>query len=333
MASLGHIAVGMAAARLYPTHRLPRRSWILAAALWSLLSLSPDADVVGLAFGVSYEDEWGHRGATHSLAFSLIVGAAVGMAAPLLRRPPVRTGVTASLVLASHAVLDTLTDGGLGCALLWPFNRTRYFAPWNPIPVAPIGLDYFSPYGLMVATTELVLFAPLVWFALSPPAVARRSRMRALVVVWLLFVWLIGSGDPVREQLLGFVLREDTEFVSGFSDRAFHAVKRGQSISAVRQRLGSPFGEFLFYEPAARNGCMSVLLKGDSVASAQSPEACGKLGIQRGAPRAEVGRVMGRPEGECWAYSRSRRGTYYRARGVCFENQIVVDVIRRWHKE
>ena len=62
--------------------------------------------------------------------------------------------VLAVLVLASHALLDTLTDGGLGCALLWPFDSTRYFAPWRPIPVSPIRLGYVSSSGFIVALTE-----------------------------------------------------------------------------------------------------------------------------------------------------------------------------------
>jgi inner membrane protein len=73
-------------------------------------------------------------------------------------------------VLASHALLDTLTNGGLGCALFWPFDLTRYFAPWTPIPVSPIGLRYFSSYGMFVAGSEAVLFAPVVWFALRSRA-------------------------------------------------------------------------------------------------------------------------------------------------------------------
>ena len=68
--------------------------------------------------------------------------------------------------MASHALLDTLTDGGLGCALFWPFDLTRYFAPWTPLPVSPIGLGYLSPYGLYVAAVEMVLFAPLLGYAL-----------------------------------------------------------------------------------------------------------------------------------------------------------------------
>ena len=66
MASVGHIAVGLAAARV--EDQSPTRSaWAQAALFWSLLSLLPDADVIGFAFGVRYEDEWGHRGATHSV--------------------------------------------------------------------------------------------------------------------------------------------------------------------------------------------------------------------------------------------------------------------------
>jgi inner membrane protein len=181
-----------------------------AIILWSLLSMLPDIDVVGFSLGLRYEDAWGHRGATHSLAFSFALGAAIGVAAPLVRLPMLRTAIAASLVLASHALLDTLTDGGLGCALLWPLDLTRYFAPWNPIPVAPIGLYFFSPYGLMVATVELVLLAPLLWLAWSPrsrPASTRtRPRVRAMLIgAWLIAVWLLTSSDPIREHVIGVV--------------------------------------------------------------------------------------------------------------------------------
>src|SRR5688500_1526982 len=170
MASLGHVVVGLAAARIYPTAPPVGRSWLKAAAGWTILSMLPDADVIGFALGITYGDEWGHRGATHSFVFSLALGAAIGALAPRFNRPALRTAITASVVLVSHALLDTLTNGGLGCALFWPFDLTRYFAPWTPIPVAPIGLAFLSPYGLIVATTELLLFAPLLWFAVRRTA-------------------------------------------------------------------------------------------------------------------------------------------------------------------
>jgi inner membrane protein len=204
VASLGHLAVGMAAARIDGAESSSRRASLTAILLWSALSFLPDADVIGFSLGVRYEDEWGHRGATHSFVFSLAAGAAIGVAAPLFGRSRLRTGFIAGLVLASHALLDTLTNGGLGCALFWPFDRTRYFAPWTPIPVSPIGLSFFSPYGLFVATTELLLFAPLIWLALrsrARPGARRGARWRhltaLLIAVWLLGLWLFTSGEPV----------------------------------------------------------------------------------------------------------------------------------------
>ena len=139
MASLGHIAVGMAAARW---HRPGAVSWRPMVG-WAALAMLPDADVIGFSIGVRYADPWGHRGAAHSLAIALAGAAVITTIAPALRWPRWRTWWIATVVLASHGLLDTLTDGGLGCALLWPFDPTRYFAPWRPIPVSPIGLAFF----------------------------------------------------------------------------------------------------------------------------------------------------------------------------------------------
>src|ERR1044071_9646337 len=109
MASIGHIAVGMAAARVYHDGSDP--GWRSLTA-WSALSLLPDTDVIGFALGVSYGDPWGHRGATHSLTAAIAGGLAVGLTARATHRPTVRTTAIATVVLASHGLLDTLTDGG-----------------------------------------------------------------------------------------------------------------------------------------------------------------------------------------------------------------------------
>lgn len=175
MASLGHVAVGMAAARAYRADGPHRWTLFSSMVLWSGLSLLPDADVIGFRFGVAYADAWGHRGAAHSLGFAMLLGLAIGLLAPLLRLPALKTGLLAALVVTSHGLLDTLTDGGLGCALFWPWSDARYFAPWRPLRVAPIGRAFLSFAGLRVASTELVLFAPLIGYALWPRARARRS--------------------------------------------------------------------------------------------------------------------------------------------------------------
>lgn len=174
MASIGHVAVGMAAARVYNPG--PRGLWSLVTSMgvWSALSLLPDLDVVGFKFHIKYADPLGHRGASHSFVFAVVVALVLAGLAPLFRRSPKRTFALATLVVASHPLLDTLTDGGLGCALWWPFDLQRHFAPWRPIPVAPIGARFFTGAGLQVALVELVLFSPLFLFALWPRKSAQR---------------------------------------------------------------------------------------------------------------------------------------------------------------
>jgi inner membrane protein len=336
MASLGHIAIGMAVARTLHPESQRRRASLTAMLLWSALSFLPDADVIGFGFGVRYEDEWGHRGATHSFVFSCALGAAIGLLAPLFRLPAARTGLTASLVLASHALLDTLTNGGLGCALFWPFDLTRYFAPWTPIPVAPIGLSFFSPYGLFVATAELVFFAPLLWFALTAEAGTvspRWWRPPALLIgVWLIGLWLVASTDSIRERIVRFVLRDDTEFKQDFSEERLDSVERGQTPQDVRDRLGAPLHEFLLYDNRP-DACGTVRIQKDTVVLAQPAAPCRTRGVQPGVSHAAVHQALGLPREACWLYSRSADGGYFRARAVCFTDGRVSGVIRRWLRE
>jgi inner membrane protein len=156
VASFGHIAVGLAAGHLYrPERSIP---WMVG---FSALSLLPDADVIAFVLRIPYEAPFGHRGASHSIAFAALCA--------LLAFSAMRSGRLArfvGLVVLSHPVLDMLTDGGLGCALLFPFSTERLFWPWRPIPVAPIGAGMLSPRGLWVVAVEVVLFAPLLFVAI-----------------------------------------------------------------------------------------------------------------------------------------------------------------------
>ena len=166
MPSVGHVAVGLAAARLHgATSGRPRIAWALTLVILSCL---PDIDVVAFAFGIPYADPFGHRGASHSLAFGAICGLAVAAIAARMGARAMRTGLIAAAVVASHGVLDTLTDGGLGAALLWPLSNERFFAPWRPIPVAPIGAQLLSAHGLELMLRECILFLPLFVAGLWP---------------------------------------------------------------------------------------------------------------------------------------------------------------------
>jgi inner membrane protein len=335
VASVGHIAVGLAAARAYDPAGRSRWPSLL---FWSALSLLPDIDVVGFLRGVPYSAPWGHRGATHSLTLAIAGGVLTGIAARTINRPVLRTAAFATVVLASHGLLDTMTDGGLGAALLWPFSLTRYFAPWRPIPVAPIGLAFFTPEGALIALSELALFLPLWLFAL------RRRLRPAVVVLWLIALWLIGSSDPFRDRLVGLVLGDDTQFARGYAEAAFRTVTIDEPEAAVRRRLGEPLAENLFYIPedspfqsamemsAAQlaRGCLAVRVEGNTVRDAIERDICRGRGILPGVSRADVTRVLGPPSESCVEFTRGSGAGHFRIRMVCFLRGKVAIVFRRW---
>lgn len=86
------------------------------------------------------------------------------------------------LATTSHGLLDAMTDGGLGVAFFSPFENSRYFLPWRPIHVSPIGIArFFSARGLYVLQSEiryiwlpsalLILLVWVVWrIRAQPPA-------------------------------------------------------------------------------------------------------------------------------------------------------------------
>ena len=139
----------------------------------------PDVDVIGFAFGIRYGDMLGHRGLSHSFLFAAVAGvaAAVMYGGSKERDPPyVRLAAYFAAVIASHPLLDAATDGGLGVALFAPFTAERYFLPWQPIAVSPIGPSFFSARGLDVLISEAQwIWAPSLMVIMTV-GVARKSR-------------------------------------------------------------------------------------------------------------------------------------------------------------
>src|SRR5262249_43170718 len=135
--------------------RMPARFWILSV----LCSVLPDADVLGFPLGIRYEDLLGHRGLSHSLVFAFILSWFVAFVAfPRLPERWTRFLLFSYffVVTASHGALDAMTDGGLGIACFAPFDNPRYFFPFRPIKVSPIGLSFFSARGLDVIWSEVL---------------------------------------------------------------------------------------------------------------------------------------------------------------------------------
>jgi len=169
MATLGHVAVGVVAAR-WRDSRPGAPPLALSMLGLSALSVLPDADLVAFMVGIPYANPFRHRGMTHSLLFAVLVGLVVVVALRIRGRPVLLDAALATLVVASHGVLDAMTTGGLGVEFFWPVDTRRYFLPWEFIPVTPLGAHMLSARGLSVLLTEAVLFLPAWAYAFWPRA-------------------------------------------------------------------------------------------------------------------------------------------------------------------
>jgi inner membrane protein len=177
-----HALTATAAAQWWPG-RLPARFWTWTA----VCAVLPDIDVIAFSFGIPYGDMFGHRGFTHSLFFAVVVGVLVAAhvshqshpshashPSQLLHRSHLSHQAALFIwftaLTASHGILDAMTDGGRGIAFFAPFSDHRYFFPWRPIQVSPIGVGFFSVRGLRVLASE----AGWIWVPSAIIAVSAR---------------------------------------------------------------------------------------------------------------------------------------------------------------
>jgi inner membrane protein len=172
-----HGFVALAAGKLLFPEWMPARFWILS----TVCTLLPDVDVVGFFLGVRYGTVLGHRGFSHSLLFALLVAVLVTVAAfPAVRRFSKQWWLLMACFFVStgsHGVLDAMTDGGYGVAFFSPFSNARYFLPWRPLEVAPIGVrGFFSRWGWDVLISELLWIWVPVTLLLVIASLARRQR-------------------------------------------------------------------------------------------------------------------------------------------------------------
>lgn len=173
-----HAVSAVALGSHYKRSERPPRFWILAI----VCSVLPDIDVLGFNFGIRYGDLFGHRGISHSLLFALFVGLLVVLSAfrsiPRFSRQWFSMVLFFFLVTASHGFLDAFTSGGLGIAFFSPFDTTRYFFPWTPVLVSPIGIGSFiNLWGLRVLISEFFwIWIPSIFVILA--ATMSRGKRR-----------------------------------------------------------------------------------------------------------------------------------------------------------
>ncbi len=171
---LTHGVAGLAVAAVTARKGEPWRYWLMAAGC----AMLPDLDVAAFALGIPYGHALGHRGLAHSLLGALVLGGVAAFLAfpadSFTHKRRWRMALVLGLATATHAPLDAMTSGGLGVALLAPFDHRRIFFPWTPIAVAPISpRHFFTELGLRVLLSEL----RWVWL----PALALVAAARVLI--------------------------------------------------------------------------------------------------------------------------------------------------------
>lgn len=145
-------------------------------------SVIPDLDVIAFWLNIAYSSEWGHRGFTHSLAFAVVLGIIAAVIAPALRSKRFTALLFVTISAASHGLLDMLTTGGLGVALLWPYAGERMFFPWRVIVARRLASR--SSSGSAAGGSSAPNFSgsgsrppsPSSLSPLQPPAAGRRPR-------------------------------------------------------------------------------------------------------------------------------------------------------------
>ena len=163
-----HFIVGIAAGKAFAPRKMPRRFWDLTI----ICAIFPDIDVIFFRFGIEYGDFLGHRGFFHSPFFALLLAMVVVLIFYRTEKRWWAYLIFFFFVTAMNGILDAFTNGGLGVAFLAPFSNKRYFFPWRPIAVSPIGAKwFFTKWGMKA------LMSDVIWVWIPAFAVVLLSRL------------------------------------------------------------------------------------------------------------------------------------------------------------
>jgi len=226
----GHAIVGVTAAWLPP--QTQHRKRLLAITLFC--SILPDIDVATFVLGVPYESFFGHRGFSHSISFSALVGFLAGSA--YLKKFKFKSIQDWSwvfyffLVALSHPLLDAMTSGGHGVAIFSPFNLHRYFYFYRPIFVSPLSFsEFFTNTSIRILFSEATfILLPCLFIILLKSAViptvrrmlnikpiprTRKETGAILGILFCLTTWFISRG-LIREELVPGINDVDVSKIS-----------------------------------------------------------------------------------------------------------------------
>jgi membrane-bound metal-dependent hydrolase YbcI (DUF457 family) len=180
---LGHALAGVAIRIAAGPQAGPAWSSILILAVAGNL---PDLDFL-FGYWLSHPGAY-HRGPTHSLAASVVVGGIVGGLIGARTGKRLASLALVTVGYASHLLLDMLLGQAdlahQGLQLLWPFSTERVALPWSVFKMAPISVrtnplaTLFSVDILPVVARELMVMVPVMlvsWAVTRPYRLANSS--------------------------------------------------------------------------------------------------------------------------------------------------------------
>ena len=146
--------------------RAPPRTLMAAAVL---AAMAPDLDgFMRPLFGVARDSIYSHRGFSHSLFIAIVFGALAAACHRHLRVRPLTAAVVVAASMASHGLLDMMTNSGKPVAYLWPLTSLRMFADWRPFPGSPhassLLREVASRIGPEIVRVILPLFVAAIVF-------------------------------------------------------------------------------------------------------------------------------------------------------------------------
>jgi inner membrane protein len=162
-----HAIVGASLAQAAPSGY---SKWKCALA-FAAVSTIPDLDVIAFSLGIPYGHTFGHRGFSHSLAFSLMLGLLTCLILFVRREHSTwKWGVLFLLTFiagASHGLLDAATDAGLGVGLFIPWSDERIFYDFRPLRTSSISLsNFFRMRTIGVLESEIMwVLSPLLFLS------------------------------------------------------------------------------------------------------------------------------------------------------------------------
>ena len=143
-------------------------NWRLAVAA-AVAAALPDVDSLAQHFlRLAPGSIYAHRGAGHSLFVAMFAGLIASMFHKPLRTAPAVAGLVIGASMASHSILDMMTDTGAAVAALWPLSSARVFADWRPFHGVPVWRQHALELTIMRLRIECwQILLPLIGASLA----------------------------------------------------------------------------------------------------------------------------------------------------------------------